>query len=73
MNLAIPERLSLAGFDDSPIAEVIWPQLTTVRQPTARMAMEAVKLLIRGGERGGHRLDFKLVVRGSTSAVSPEA
>ena len=68
MQLALPKALSVAGFDDSPIAQVVWPQLTTVRQPVEEMAAAAASLLIQGGEEqgNGRLLDFTLVVRGST-------
>lgn len=48
----IPERLSVAGFDDSPTATHTWPALTTVRQPIAAIASRATELLIAniGGE-----------------------
>ena len=43
--LLVPRDLSVVGFDDSPIATTVWPNLTTVRQPVAEMAAEAVKLI----------------------------
>ena len=42
----IPLELSLIGFDDSPIAEQLWPSLTTVRQPVEEMAYHAARLLL---------------------------
>ncbi|MEO6340856.1 MAG: LacI family DNA-binding transcriptional regulator [Caulobacteraceae bacterium] len=70
MQLGLPKALSVAGFDDSPIAQVVWPQLTTIRQPVAEMAFEAASMLIEGVAQGaettGRLLDFELVVRGST-------
>ncbi|MES1199875.1 MAG: LacI family DNA-binding transcriptional regulator [Pseudomonadota bacterium] len=45
LGLHIPNDLSVAGFDDSPIASAIWPSLTTIRQPFAAMAASAVKAL----------------------------
>lgn len=44
--LSVPKDLSIAGFDDSVVATVVWPQLTTVRQPIKEMAATAVKILI---------------------------
>lgn len=44
--LSVPDDLSIAGFDDSLVATVVWPQLTTVRQPIKEMAATAVKILI---------------------------
>ena len=47
MGLSIPNRLSVAGFDDSYVAQVIWPRLTTVHQPTYEMAHQAADMLFR--------------------------
>ncbi|MFL2530875.1 MAG: LacI family DNA-binding transcriptional regulator [Porticoccaceae bacterium] len=44
--LSVPDDISIAGFDDSLVATVVWPQLTTVRQPIKEMAATAVKILI---------------------------
>jgi LacI family transcriptional regulator len=44
--MQVPDDLSLAGFDDSPIAHQIWPALTTVKQPVEKMAAHAAKILI---------------------------
>ena len=72
--LDLPGRLSVAGFDDAPIACMIWPELTTVRQPVAAMARIAADLIIRlEPRRNGwpdriprHLLDHELVIRNST-------
>jgi LacI family transcriptional regulator len=45
MGLALPGDLSVAGFDDAPIASTVWPELTTIRQPIADMAAAAVAML----------------------------
>lgn len=44
--MEVPNDLSLTGFDDSPIAQQIWPALTTIRQPVQQMAAHAAKILI---------------------------
>jgi LacI family transcriptional regulator len=44
--LEIPDDLSVAGFDDAPIATQIYPALTTVRQPVQSMAAAATELLL---------------------------
>ena len=70
LHLRLPQDLSVAGFDDAPIAQVVWPQLTTIRQPVANMAAAAVETLISGGsaeDAAVRRLDFELIVRGSTA------
>jgi len=53
LGIGIPQELSVAGFDDTPVAHQIWPTLTTVRQPIRAMAKNATELLlkkIKGGE-----------------------
>ena len=42
----VPEDLSIAGFDDTPIAASVWPALTTIHQPVAAMARAAVDLVL---------------------------
>lgn len=77
MQINVPKALSVGGFDDSPIAQVVWPQLTTVRQPIEAMAMEAGRVLIQevgGPVQGGARLlDYELIVRGSTGPAPGNA
>ncbi|HEX8758287.1 MAG TPA: LacI family DNA-binding transcriptional regulator [Steroidobacteraceae bacterium] len=73
MGLDVPGQLSIAGFDDAPIASMIWPQLATVHQPVREMARLAVDLIVehRPHRRGWPqpiprpRLDLELVMRGS--------
>jgi LacI family transcriptional regulator len=71
--LDVPARLSVTGFDDSQIAEIVWPALTTIHQPTADMASAATGLLIdllRGKEaRPVTELAYTLVERGSTATA----
>jgi DNA-binding LacI/PurR family transcriptional regulator len=69
--LRIPEDLSVVGFDDITFSELASPPLTTVRQPLARMAAEAVRLLLDAGDQipgppPRVELATHLVVRGST-------
>ncbi|AZZ97954.1 LacI family DNA-binding transcriptional regulator [Pseudoalteromonas sp. R3] len=44
--LRVPEDLSIAGFDNAPIARHIWPGLTTIAQPVEEMTRLAVEQLI---------------------------
>ena len=46
LDIEIPEQLSVAGCDDIALAQQIYPALTTINQPLAAMADEAVMLLI---------------------------
>lgn len=56
--LDVPGDLAVAGFDDTPLATTVWPELTTVRQPIADMGSEAVRMLIEQ-------------IRGRRTGVSP--
>jgi DNA-binding LacI/PurR family transcriptional regulator len=69
--LAVPDRLSVAGFDDVPEAALVTPALTTVRQPHLRKGSEAVRLLLDEGGPPSVELPVELVVRAST-APAPE-
>lgn len=46
MGISVPADVSLIGFDDNPIAEVIQPPLTVLRQPHKEMPQEALKMLV---------------------------
>jgi LacI family transcriptional regulator len=78
MGLELPGELSIAGFDDAPVASMIWPQLATVRQPVREIARLAADLIIqhRPHRRGWPqpiprpRLDLELVMRGSIATAA---
>jgi len=69
----IPRELSVAGFDDAPVAVKIWPTLTTIRQPVSAMSAEATRLAIdiaqglREACPDTRYFDFELVDRDSTA------
>ena len=46
-NMRVPDTLAIVGFDDTEIATIVWPQLSTVRQPLEEMADLAIELLIK--------------------------
>ncbi|EGU37027.1 substrate-binding domain-containing protein [Vibrio scophthalmi] len=45
--IAIPEELSLIGYDDIQIAKFMSPSLTTIHQPKYRLGQAAVETLLR--------------------------
>jgi LacI family transcriptional regulator len=70
--LAVPAELSVAGFDDTTLARVVWPPLTTIRQPVRELAFTATDILLRGDGAVEHqRLSHELIIRDST-APPPE-
>lgn len=49
----IPEEISIAGFDDSPLCEMVYPALTTICQngrQRAKMAVDLLKELREGND-----------------------
>jgi LacI family transcriptional regulator len=44
--LAVPEDVSIVGFDDSEVSRITWPRLTTVRQPVFEMAASAADMVV---------------------------
>lgn len=44
--LRVPDNLAVTGFDDAPIAQQVWPPLTTVRQPLFKMGSAAIDQLV---------------------------
>ena len=71
--LRIPGEVSVAGFDDIPLARQIWPPLTTVCQPIYEIAAFATRLLIGLLGRNDlpsphHEIPTRLVIRGSTAS-----
>jgi len=73
--LRVPDDLSVVGFDDTQIARMASPPLTTVRQPLREMGGVALRRALRlaAGERiDSHHIELatELVVRGSTAPVA---
>ncbi len=68
--LRVPDDVSIAGFDDIPIARDLTPPLTTVRVPMARMGELALRIVIEPALGTALRIEHlptELTLRGSTS------
>ncbi len=75
LGLNMPSDLSVVGFDDSEIANKMWPTLTTIRQPLLELGEVATNLLIARSQKSEGLatqkfLPHKLVVRESAQPVS---
>lgn len=76
--LQIPGDISITGFDDTPVSEIVWPPLTTIHQPLRQIGAKAVELLVASIEKraepplsaNGHYVPFRLVERLSTAPAA---
>jgi DNA-binding LacI/PurR family transcriptional regulator len=69
--LVVGRDMAIIGFDDDPLARMVWPPLTTVRQPLREIGRACIEILIRliKGEPVEHRqilMTPELIVREST-------
>jgi LacI family transcriptional regulator len=69
--LIVPDDIAIIGFDDQPIAEMLDPKLTTIRQSVDQMGEKAVEVIIEmlnnpEMEIENYELPIELVVRKST-------
>ncbi|GCE11866.1 LacI family DNA-binding transcriptional regulator [Tengunoibacter tsumagoiensis] len=72
--LRIPEELSIIGFDDSLIAQILTPALTTVAIPVAQMSELAFAMLLALLEGRACEVPppvpLQLIIRASTAQVT---
>ncbi|MFD0200636.1 LacI family DNA-binding transcriptional regulator [Saccharothrix carnea] len=70
LGVDVPGELSVVGHDDLPLGELVYPQLTTVRQDLVGLGRAAARVLLASlGEVEGAPVDIRppeLVVREST-------
>jgi DNA-binding LacI/PurR family transcriptional regulator len=75
--IAVPGDVSIVGFDDIPMAHLLSPRLTTVRQPAYEMGRGAVQLLFTMTQSGPDApppdpFAVDVVIRESTAAPRAE-
>lgn len=71
MGIRIPEDIAITGFDDISLAQLVTPRLTTIHQPSERMAREGIDLIVERIQRIGVSdprvlsYDLDLIIRDS--------
>jgi LacI family transcriptional regulator, galactose operon repressor len=70
--LLVPKDLSVVGFDDTPIARLLSPPLTSIHEPLREMRLVALRTALRlaaGETVDSHHVELatELVVRSSTA------
>jgi DNA-binding LacI/PurR family transcriptional regulator len=70
LGVGVPEDVSIVGFDDLPLAQYVFPQLTSVRVPATEMGAQAVAMLlglIDGKQMRSRPLPTEIVSRGTVA------
>jgi DNA-binding LacI/PurR family transcriptional regulator len=78
LKLQVPTDLSLIGFDNSILARISDPQLTTIAQPIEEMGAKVIELLVNEITNTHEKnkvmqrvtLSPLLIIRESTSTIS---
>jgi LacI family transcriptional regulator len=75
--LSIPGDLSIIGFDDIELSDIVYPPLTTLHLPRhelAKVFVDALKLFAPDPHRAGkqYKVETSLVVRSSTGRVKKQ-
>ena len=74
----VPDEMSVAGFDDIPLARFMDPPLSSVHVPIRELGARAVEILLHGithkndHPRRRERVSTELVIRRSTGGVPAE-
>lgn len=55
LNISIPKQVSVIGFDDIPLASLVMPRLTTLRQPQKQIAMDIADYIQRWPKISGKK------------------
>ena len=61
LGIRVPEDLSIAGCDDIALCRQVYPALTTIRQPLAKMAEAASQALIDGARGKPREAQLEIV------------
>ncbi|MGW9123865.1 LacI family DNA-binding transcriptional regulator [Paenibacillus chitinolyticus] len=69
--IRVPDQVQIIGYDGISLAEMVYPELSTVSQSIYEMGMLAARILIKKIEQihldeENHQLEVKLVQRGTT-------
>ncbi len=76
MHIAVPAQISIVGFDDNDLCEIVYPPLTTIRQPKYEMGRTAMHMLLAGITKEPveeHIVQPTLVMRGSAAPPPADA
>ncbi|EIT84716.1 LacI family transcriptional regulator [Fictibacillus macauensis ZFHKF-1] len=67
-NIAVPQQVSIMGYDDTKMAEMTIPPLTTISQPLYEMGKQSVTMLLQQEEQHWIIMPHSITVRQTVSA-----
>ena len=70
-NINVPNQVGIVGYDDIYMAQMVRPELTTVKQPNYEMGYQAAEMLVlminnEEPNLTSESLETRLIVRGTT-------
>ncbi|MFX3631248.1 MAG: LacI family DNA-binding transcriptional regulator [Candidatus Pristimantibacillus sp.] len=73
-NIAVPDQISIVGFDNLEVSDLHWIKLTTVAQPRKEMGKKAAELLMsmvenKGSKQSSLLFDTELVIRRTCTSI----
>ncbi|WP_217370037.1 LacI family DNA-binding transcriptional regulator [Nonomuraea antri] len=71
--ISVPGDISVAGYDDVPIAQELRPRLTTVRIPLEEMGRQAVRLALGSPDEDDYLAPVQTTARVGTTIVIRES
>jgi LacI family transcriptional regulator len=72
--LDVPGDISVTGFDGSRLGDILWPQLTTVKQPVEEMAAAVTATLLKeivtkDVDKKASKFDVEYLFRNTTAVA----
>ncbi len=70
LRIDVPGALTIVGFDDTPLAALVTPRITTIKQSISKMANAAIDAIMQSGDKATDiRYPGQLIIRGSSGPV----
>jgi LacI family transcriptional regulator/LacI family repressor for deo operon, udp, cdd, tsx, nupC, and nupG len=76
LGIAVPSQVSVIGYDDNALCEIVQPRITTIHQPKRELGVGAMRMLLttmRGEQVCDSTLEPSLVVRESAAPPDPSS
>lgn len=68
-NIKVPDEISLIGFDDIPVGEILKPELTTIAHSKKEIAKKMLRMIIENEYGKNIKIEPKLIKRDSVKKL----